>query len=75
MMQSGGGGFGDPMERDPELAAEDVGERYVSPSVAHKVYGVMLNTSGEVDVVATQLRRKAKVPVQVEEETFEVIFG
>jgi len=77
MMQSGGGGgFGDPiMERDPELVAEDVREGYVSPSVAHKVYGVMLNTSGEVDVVATQSRRKAKVPVQVEEEVFEVIPG
>ena len=77
MIQSGGGGsgFGDPTERDPELVAEDVGEGYVSPSVAHKVYGVMHNTSGEVDVVATQLRRKAKVPVQVEEEAFEVIPG
>ena len=75
MMQSGGGGFGDPMERDPELVAEDVGEGYVCPSLADKVYGVMLNTSGEVDVVATQSRRKAKVPVQVEEEVFEVIPG
>ena len=32
MMQSGGGGgFGDPMERDPELVAEDVREGYVGP--------------------------------------------
>ena len=56
------------LECDPELVSEDVGEGYVSPSVAHKVYGVMFNTSGGVDVVATQLRRKAKVPVQVEEK-------
>jgi hypothetical protein len=35
----------------------------------------MLYTSGEVDVIATQLRRKAKVPVQVEEQAFEVIPG
>src|ERR1700730_6088887 len=42
MMQSGGGGgFGDPMERDPELVAEDVREGYVSPTVAHNVYGVV----------------------------------
>ena len=46
MMQSGGGGgFGDPMERDPELVAEDVREGYVSPTVAHNVYGVVLTSS------------------------------
>jgi N-methylhydantoinase B len=73
MMQSGGGGgFGDPMERDPELVAEDVREGYVSPTVAHNVYGVVLTTSGDVDVYATRLRRAAKAPVRVEEEAFEV---
>ena len=66
MMQSGGGGgFGDPMERDPELVAEDVREGYVSPTVAHNVYGVVLSTSGDVDVFATRLRRAAKAPVRV----------
>jgi N-methylhydantoinase B len=73
MMQSGGGGgFGDPMERDPELVGEDVREGYVSPTVAHNVYGVVLTTSGDVDVYATRLRRAAKAPVRVEEEAFEV---
>jgi N-methylhydantoinase B len=39
MMQSGGGGgFGDPMGRDPELVAEDVREGYVSAAVALNVY-------------------------------------
>src|ERR1700692_2083902 len=53
MMQSGGGGgFGDPMERDPELVAEDVREGYVSPTVAHNVYGVVLTTSGDVDTIS-----------------------
>jgi N-methylhydantoinase B len=76
MMQSGGGGgFGDPMERDPELVAEDVREGYVSLSVAHNVYGVVLTADGDVDVFATQIRRKAKAPVRSEEETFEVIPG
>jgi N-methylhydantoinase B len=73
MMQSGGGGgFGDPMERDPELVAEDVREGYVSPTVAHNVYGVVLTSTGDVDVYATRLRRAAKAPVRVEEEAFEV---
>ena len=73
MMQSGGGGgFGDPMERDPELVGEDVREGYVSPTVAHNVYGVVLTSTGDVDVYATRLRRAAKAPVRVEEEAFEV---
>jgi N-methylhydantoinase B len=72
MQSGGGGGFGDPMERDPELVAEDVREGYVGHSVAQNVYGVVLNDSGHVDVVATQLRRKAKAPLRVEEEAFEV---
>jgi N-methylhydantoinase B len=76
MMQSGGGGgFGDPMQRDPALVAEDVREGYVSSTVAHNVYGVVLTASEDVDVVATQLRRAAKAPVRVEEEAFEVIPG
>jgi N-methylhydantoinase B len=63
------------MERDPELVAEDVREGYVSLSVAHNVYGVVLTADGDVDVFATQIRRKAKAPVHSEEETFEVIPG
>ena len=76
MMQSGGGGgFGDPMGRDPELVAEDVREGYVSPAVALNVYGVVLTTGGEVDVPATQARRKGKAPARAEDEAFEIIPG
>jgi len=52
-----------------------VREGYVSLSVAHNVYGVVLTADGDVDVFATQIRRKAKAPVRSEEETFEVIPG
>jgi N-methylhydantoinase B len=76
MMQSGGGGgFGDPMERNPELVAEDVREGYVSPTVALNIYGVVLTTGGEVDVAATRARRKSPASARVEEEAFEVIPG
>jgi N-methylhydantoinase B len=69
MMQSGGGGgFGDPMEHDAELVAEDVREGYVSANVAHDVYGVVLKGTGEVDIVSTQLRRQAKAPARIDEE-------
>jgi N-methylhydantoinase B len=76
MMQSGGGGgFGDPMERDPDLVAEDVREGYVSPGVAQSTYGVVLTAAGDVDVYATKLRRERQGPVRAEEEDFEVIPG
>ena len=75
MRSGGGGGFGDPMERDPKLVAEDVREGYVSPAVAQTVYGVVLTAAGDVYVVATKSRREGKVPVHVEEQAFEVIPG
>ena len=60
MMQSGGGGgFGNPFERDPELVAEDVREGYVSREAAEAEYGVVLTANGGVDAAATQLRRRA----------------
>lgn len=58
METSGGGGFGDPLERDPALVAADVAEGYVSRAAAGTVYGVVL--AGEtVDGAATAARRAA----------------
>ncbi len=39
-MTGGGGGFGDPKERDPEQVREDVLDRYISAAYAQDVYGV-----------------------------------
>jgi N-methylhydantoinase B len=39
---SGGGGFGDPLERDPEAVVEDVKDDYVSVERAAKDYGVVV---------------------------------
>jgi len=54
----GGGGYGDPLLRDPVLVERDVHTRKVSPIAASKVYGVVINTAGEVDLVATEARRR-----------------
>ena len=35
----GGGGFGDPHERDREAVARDVAEGIVSPEAARELYG------------------------------------
>lgn len=39
---AGGGGFGDPLERDPEMVLEDVIDEYVSIDRAAKDYGVVV---------------------------------
>jgi N-methylhydantoinase B len=43
---AGGGGFGDPLERDPAAVKEDVTDGYVSIERARKDYGVVVD---EVD--------------------------
>ncbi|MFT5711331.1 MAG: N-methylhydantoinase B, partial [Halioglobus sp.] len=53
----GGGGWGDPFERDPALVRQDVERRLVSASGAQR-YGVVMADDGEVDEIATQLLRE-----------------
>ena len=45
----GGGGYGDPFQRDPQSVLWDVIEDYVSPEEAEKSYGVAVRYSGQVD--------------------------
>jgi N-methylhydantoinase B len=48
----GGAGYGDPLERDPELVKLRVMEEWLSPERAKDVYGVVLNNSdGEETIV------------------------
>jgi len=56
MESSGGGGFGDPLERDPARVAADVSEGYVTPEAAEAIYGVVLR-DGVPDTAATTSRR------------------
>jgi len=55
----GGGGFGPPLERDPERVAADVRQDYVSRSAARELYGVALNEDGSVDPGQTAELRRA----------------
>jgi N-methylhydantoinase B len=56
----GGGGFGDPLRRDPDRVLRDVEEDTVSVEAAEREYGVIIR-GGErgwvVDAAATQQRR------------------
>lgn len=53
----GGGGYGAPHERDPEMVAHDVAEGWVSRERAGSVYGVHLDEDGSVDVEKTRQLR------------------
>ncbi len=57
MKSSGGGGFGDPLERDPADVAQDVLDGVVTQSKAQSVYGVVFR-GGDVDQQETQRRRE-----------------
>ncbi len=55
---AGGGGYGDPLERDLETVAGDVIEGYVSIEGAGKDYGVVIDpVTFEVDLEATRKLR------------------
>lgn len=55
----GGGGYGNPMSRDPQAVATDVRLGYVSAEAAARDYGVVLTAAGGVDADATAARRGA----------------
>ncbi len=55
----GGGGFGDPLKRDPERVAKDVRARLVSPARCRDTYGVVLAADETVDASATTALRAA----------------
>ena len=42
----GGGGYGDPFSRDPELVRQDVIAGYVTPEAADRDYGVVIRFTG-----------------------------
>ena len=55
----GGGGWGDPRQRDPARVLRDVRDGVVSSAAAESVYGVVLDQNGiSVDQAATADLRK-----------------
>ena len=57
----GGGGYGDPLERAPEVVESDVINGYVSLKKAKEDYGVIINPKTmKLDLAATQRLRDSK---------------
>ena len=57
MSEPGGGGYGDPLDREPERVLEDLLDEKISPEVCRDVYGVVV-VDGELDLAATATRRE-----------------
>ncbi|ELY47047.1 hydantoinase B/oxoprolinase family protein [Natronorubrum bangense] len=55
---AGGGGLGDPLEREPAVVAAEIERGLISESAAHEEYGVVLGDDGTVDDAATSERRE-----------------
>ncbi|MDP6426872.1 MAG: hydantoinase B/oxoprolinase family protein [Rhodospirillales bacterium] len=54
----GGGGYGDPVTRDPQSVATDIAEGHLSKAAAKAIYGVAVR-AGAVDAKATKGARDA----------------
>jgi N-methylhydantoinase B len=57
MFCASGGGFGDPLDRDPKAVAKDLNENRVDVETARSIYGAVLDVEGEIDEPATERRR------------------
>ena len=63
MEVGGGGGFGNPLERDPQKVLADVRSGYVSLEAARCDYGVVIKQDGrrfELDMEATKELRQSR---------------
>ena len=57
MSEPGGGGYGNPLDREPERVLEDLLDEKISPEACRDVYGVVV-VDGELDLEATAARRE-----------------
>jgi N-methylhydantoinase B len=55
---AGGGGYGDPLDRDAGRVAADLNDGYISPAAAHEIYGVVFDAAQGIDAAATNALRQ-----------------
>jgi len=55
-----GGGYGNPLERDPKKVSDDVLDGVISVATALKDYGVVVSAKGVVDQAATTKARAGR---------------
>jgi N-methylhydantoinase B len=55
---SGGGGYGDPLERELEAISSDVSQGYITPAHALRRYGAVFDDDGRLNREATEAVRR-----------------
>ena len=68
-IQSGAGGFGDPLERPPEKVLVDVLNELITAAYAADVYGVVIDKE-TIDAEATAARRKTLAKTQTYRQAY-----
>jgi N-methylhydantoinase B len=58
----GGGGFGDPHERDPKLVLDDLLDGMITADDARRDYGVVVDKHGLIDLTETNRLRALRPP-------------
>jgi len=58
MASSGGGGYGDPLGRDPARVVVDLAQGVVTPAAAASVYGVVVADAAVDEAATLELRRR-----------------
>ena len=59
LQSAAGGGYGDPLRRDPEEVHRDVENDLVSREIAETIYGVRFDNDGTIDIEGTASHRTA----------------
>ncbi len=57
-VNAGGGGYGDPLDRNPLMVLRDAENGATASGVARSVYGVIFNSNGQINVAETEITRK-----------------
>jgi N-methylhydantoinase B len=62
---AGGGGYGDPLDRDLNRVRQDVAQQYLSAEQVRRRYGVALGADGVADQAATRAERERQRSARV----------
>ena len=72
---TGGGGYGDPFDRDPALIQADLDNGSVSRETAGALYGAVVDGDGRVDAAATATHRMSVRAARVQSDGRETTVG
>lgn len=61
MKTGGGGGYGNPLEREPERVLKDYVNKFITKERALEAYGVVITDGNQVDPAATEQLRRSRM--------------